>query len=61
MQQYTSQIAHIASTRMASPGSAIHNAGTNDGWHGVIKEGGEYPPEKGRYHLYIGKSSPTML
>jgi putative glutathione S-transferase len=33
----------------------IHKYGTDDGWHGVIKEGGEFPPEKDRYHLYIGK------
>jgi putative glutathione S-transferase len=32
----------------------VHNYGTNDGWHGVIKEGGQFPPEKDRYHLYIG-------
>jgi len=32
----------------------IHKAETNDGWHGVIEEGGQFPPEKGRYHLYIG-------
>ncbi|TLD36303.1 glutathione S-transferase [Venturia nashicola] len=43
---------------MASAGSMIHEAGTNDGWHGVIKEGGEFPPEKGRYHLYIGLFCP---
>jgi hypothetical protein len=33
----------------------IHKYGTDDGWHGIIKEGGEFPPEKDRYHLYIGK------
>lgn len=54
MRQYTTQIAHLVTTGMASPDSAIHKAGTNDGWHGVIKEGREFPPEKGRYHLYIG-------
>lgn len=32
----------------------IHKYGTDDGWHGVIKDGGEFPPEKDRYHLYIG-------
>ena len=40
----------------------IHKYGTNDGWHGIIQEGGEFPPEKDRYHLYIGTSrnpSPT--
>ena len=34
----------------------IHKFGTDDGWHGVIKEGGQFPPEKDRYHLYIGNN-----
>ena len=34
--------------------SEIHKYGTDDGWYGVIEEGGEFPPEKDRYHLYIG-------
>ena len=37
--------------------AAIHNYGTDDGWHGKIEEGGEFPPEKDRYHLYIGTIS----
>ncbi|KAF2251784.1 glutathione S-transferas-like protein [Trematosphaeria pertusa] len=36
----------------------IHKHGTDDGWHGVIEEGGEFPPEKHRYHLYIGLFCP---
>ncbi|KAH6643614.1 glutathione S-transferase [Boeremia exigua] len=36
----------------------IHKYGTNDGWHGVISEGGEFPVEKDRYHLYIGLFCP---
>jgi hypothetical protein len=32
----------------------VHKKGTDDGWHGVIEEGGQFPPEKDRYHLYIG-------
>ncbi|OAG16847.1 hypothetical protein CC77DRAFT_1033861 [Alternaria alternata] len=39
-------------------GKEIHKYGTDDGWHGVIKEGGEFPPEKDRYHLYIGLFCP---
>lgn len=35
--------------------STIHKLGTDDGWHGVIAPGSQFPPEKGRYHLYIGK------
>ncbi|KAF2793976.1 hypothetical protein K505DRAFT_243138 [Melanomma pulvis-pyrius CBS 109.77] len=38
--------------------SEIHKVGTDDGWHGVIEEGGQFPPEKGRYHLYIGLFCP---
>ncbi|KNG46331.1 glutathione s-transferase [Stemphylium lycopersici] len=38
--------------------SEIHRYGTDDGWHGVIQEGGEFPPEKDRYHLYIGLFCP---
>jgi hypothetical protein len=34
----------------------IHQAGTADGWHGVIQADGEFSPEAGRYHLYIGKA-----
>lgn len=39
----------------------IHKYGTDDGWHGVIKEGGEFPPEKDRYHLYIGTATSTAI
>jgi putative glutathione S-transferase len=35
-----------------------HNPGTDDGWHGIIKEGGQFPPEEKRYHLYIGLFCP---
>ncbi|KAH6698506.1 glutathione S-transferase [Leptodontidium sp. MPI-SDFR-AT-0119] len=35
-----------------------HEAGTADGWHGVISPGGPFPPEVGRYHLYIGLFCP---
>lgn len=42
----------------------IHKYGTDDGWHGKIEEGGQFPPEKDRYHLYNGttplKSLPVM-
>jgi putative glutathione S-transferase len=39
----------------------IHKYGTDDGWHGVIEEGGEFPPEKDRYHLYIGKPQQLLF
>lgn len=51
----------IHSATMATAAAPIHKEGTADGWHGVITPGGEFPPEKGRYHLYIGirPSSPN--
>ncbi|EON65646.1 hypothetical protein W97_04885 [Coniosporium apollinis CBS 100218] len=39
-------------------GEEIHKAGTDDGWHGVIKPGTDFAPENGRYHLYIGLFCP---
>lgn len=40
----------------------IHKYGTDDGWHGVVEKGGEFPPEKDRYHLYIGQPlAPYVL
>lgn len=39
----------------------IHKYGTDDGWHGVIEEGGQFPPAKARYHLYIGTSLDIIL
>ncbi|KAF2265328.1 hypothetical protein CC78DRAFT_532540 [Lojkania enalia] len=36
----------------------IHKVGTDDGWHGIIEEGGQFPPEKDRYHMYIGLFCP---
>ncbi|KAH8590595.1 glutathione S-transferase-like protein [Bisporella sp. PMI_857] len=27
-------------------------------WHGIIEPGGQFPPEKGRYHMYIGLFCP---
>ncbi|KAI4212591.1 MAG: hypothetical protein LQ351_004663 [Letrouitia transgressa] len=39
-------------------GSEIHKPGTDDGWHGVIAQGGQFEPEKDRYQLYIGLFCP---
>ncbi|KAF2087079.1 hypothetical protein K490DRAFT_42478 [Saccharata proteae CBS 121410] len=36
----------------------IHQSGTADGWHGTIEAGGRFPPEGGRYHMYIGLFCP---
>ncbi|PVH89060.1 glutathione S-transferas-like protein [Cadophora sp. DSE1049] len=42
---------------MASPSSPVSTF--KDGaWHGQISEGGQFPPEAGRYHLYIGLFCP---
>ncbi|KAJ9196275.1 hypothetical protein DTO164E3_6331 [Paecilomyces variotii] len=43
---------------MSTSTAPIHQPGTADGWHGVIRPDSEYPPEKGRYHLYIGLFCP---
>ncbi|KAJ9602270.1 hypothetical protein H2200_013125 [Cladophialophora chaetospira] len=49
---------------MSSPGrpsaSTVteHLAGTAQSWHGQINPSGPFPPEKGRYHLYIGLFCP---
>ncbi|RTE83012.1 hypothetical protein BHE90_002413 [Fusarium euwallaceae] len=36
---------------------SIHSS-PEDSWHGVISPGGQFPPESGRYHLYIGLFCP---
>ena len=33
----------------------IHNEGSDDGWHGRISGKGQFTPQLGRYHLYIGE------
>ncbi|KAL4890315.1 putative cell wall organization protein/glutathione transferase [Aspergillus ambiguus] len=45
-------------TESTSCTGPIHQAGTNDGWHGVITEEGPFRPVAGRYHLYIGLFCP---
>ena len=45
------------STASTSP-KPIHEPGTADGWHGVITPDSPFPPEAGRYHLYIGLFCP---
>ncbi|KAK5991870.1 Glutathione S-transferase omega-like 2 [Cladobotryum mycophilum] len=41
-----------------SPKAPVHD-GPEDSWHGVIRPGGQFPPEAGRYHLYIGLFCPS--
>lgn len=58
MQQNLAQIQHITPTQPTSAMTSseiIHKAGTDDGWHGIVKPGGQFEPEKNRYHLYVGK------
>lgn len=35
---------------------ATKHFGGQDAWHGVIAPNSPFPPEKDRYHLYIGLS-----
>ncbi|TFB00630.1 Glutathione S-transferase omega-like 2 [Trichoderma ghanense] len=37
---------------------AVVHAGSDDSWHGVIQSGTQFPPEVGRYHLYVGLFCP---
>lgn len=39
---------------MGTTNPDIHKPGTDDGWHGRIARGSQFPPELDRYHLYIG-------
>lgn len=65
MQSYINSIRHIVSPQislsMSDSVTEIHKPGTDDGWHGVIKEGGQFPPEPNRYHLYIGEPNLYRL
>jgi hypothetical protein len=55
LQQIFNQIGSFSSN-LTMTGKEVHEVGTNDGWHGVIKSGGRFEPEKDRYHMYIGRS-----
>jgi len=59
MSDYLNTIKHIVSpqppTATGDESVEVHKKGTDDGWHGVIEDGGQFSPEAGRYHLYIGK------
>ncbi|KAK5225562.1 hypothetical protein LTR47_009090 [Exophiala xenobiotica] len=52
------------STSQAAPGRpkpstvAEHLAGTAESWHGKITPDGPFPPQSGRYHMYIGLFCP---
>ena len=57
----------MAAQRPTPTTVAQHLDGTAQAWHATVSPDGPFPPEKGRYHLYIGQSplppspSPTML
>ena len=50
-------VEHLLGNLDMSVRRKLHEPGTDDGWHGIIEEGGEFAPEADRYHLYIGKSA----
>ncbi|KAI4596824.1 hypothetical protein KJ359_005167 [Pestalotiopsis sp. 9143b] len=41
----------------AQPDRPVH-AGPEDSWHGIVAPDSRFPPEAGRYHLYIGLFCP---
>ena len=43
---------------MSASNTEIHKQGTDDGWHGVISPSSQFPPDKGRYHIYAGLFCP---
>ncbi|RYO95806.1 hypothetical protein DL765_011768 [Monosporascus sp. GIB2] len=46
------------SSSVVDPDKPVH-AGPSDSWHGVVAPGSaRFPPEAGRYHLYIGLFCP---
>ncbi|KAL2438862.1 Glutathione S-transferase omega-like 2 [Exophiala dermatitidis] len=54
----------MSSTSHPTPGRPAlttvtqHLAGTAQSWHGKITPDGPFPPQKGRYHMYIGLFCP---
>jgi len=37
--------------------TAVHS-GPEDSWHGIVSAHGQFPPEKDRYHMYVGLFCP---
>lgn len=54
----------MSSTSHSTPGRPLpstvaqHLTGSAQAWHGQITPDGPFPPQKGRYHLYIGLFCP---
>jgi len=48
----------LLSAIMASENARPIHAGPEDGWHGQVAPGTDFPPEAGRYHMYIGLFCP---
>ncbi|KAJ9640268.1 hypothetical protein H2204_003493 [Knufia peltigerae] len=49
---------HSAPGRPRPSTVAEHLAGTDQSWHGKVTPDGPFPPQKGRYHLYVGLFCP---
>jgi len=45
----------MTSVRPNATTVAEHLSGKTDAWHGKITADGPFPPEAGRYHMYIGR------
>ncbi|KAL2427396.1 Glutathione S-transferase omega-like 2 [Exophiala dermatitidis] len=53
-----SSTSHPTPGRPAPTTVTQHLAGTAQSWHGKITPDGPFPPQKGRYHMYIGLFCP---
>jgi glutathionyl-hydroquinone reductase len=51
----TQTLRHRASLIQKHSGMASVLKIEGGAWHGLIDPNGQFPAEKGRYHLYIGK------
>jgi hypothetical protein len=49
------RLGQLTSILNMAANTEIHRKGTDDGWHGEISQDGQFPPEAGRYHMYIGE------
>jgi len=56
--RHTGPVTHTHQLRrMATTGLSSIHKDHNDSWHGTVAKGTNFPPQHGRYHLYIGKHS----
>ena len=52
-----SVVSQLGSSVVHDPSKPIH-AEPEDSWHGIVTPKGRFPPEAGRYHMYIGLFCP---